>query len=119
MTRESGSTALNKAVFDKAVLLECLSGDEEGVLEVCQAFLETFPLELRELQRALNEKDIEALECKAHGIKGAAANLGSATLQQAALALETAAKAEDMALAKRHLQHLEYRFAELKTVLSQ
>lgn len=106
-------------VFDKSVLMDCLSGDEESVAEVCQAFLDEFPNEIRLLRSLLDARDLEGLQCKAHGIKGAAANMGSEALRQAAFNLEKAAQAADIPSAEQSMANVDAQFIRLKAAIAQ
>ncbi|NER78787.1 MAG: Hpt domain-containing protein [Leptolyngbya sp. SIO1D8] len=104
-------------VFDRSVLLECLGGDEEGAAEICQIFLEDFPNDLQALQTGLQAGDASHVEYTAHGIKGAAANVGGEALRAVALKIEKAAKVGDLAAAEHHLAELETQFARLQEAI--
>lgn len=109
---------IDPRVFNRSVLLTCLAGDEAGVAEICQAFLADFPNDIAALRSFLAAEDMESLECKAHGIKGAAANMGSETLRQAALELEQSAQTEDLAVLRQQVDNLEVEFARLQQVVT-
>ncbi|MBE7384538.1 MAG: Hpt domain-containing protein [Leptolyngbya sp. SIO1E4] len=106
-------------VFDKSALLGCVGGDEEIAAEVCQAFLDDFPNDIQVLRACTQAGDSEDLACRAHGIKGAAANLGAEALRKVAFETEKAAKAGDMNAALSHIAELEIQFAQLKAAIEQ
>lgn len=85
--------------FDRAALLERLGGDETILTEIVRVFLEDAPGQFQAMQEAAASGDAVVLRRLAHTMKGAAGTVGAARLQQAALVLEQAVVAGDMALA--------------------
>jgi HPt (histidine-containing phosphotransfer) domain-containing protein len=84
-----------RPVFARRDLLERLGGDEQLLAQVLEVFLSDAPLQLEALLRAVADADLAAVQRRAHGLKGAAANVGAMALRGAALELEVAADAGD------------------------
>jgi HPt (histidine-containing phosphotransfer) domain-containing protein len=80
-------------ILDRQSLLTRLDGDEELAGEILALFIEDAPLQLSELDSALTAHSLEQVARVAHTIKGAAANIGGLRVEQAARALEAAARA--------------------------
>ena len=74
-------------------------GDVDFLQEVIKAFLEDIPVRAQTLRQAIAQGNIEEAERESHSIKGAAASVGAERIRAAALAVERAAKEEDMSKA--------------------
>ena len=83
--------------FDPAVLLDLLGGDREAVAEILAEYDADAPRQLAELREAVAAGDAERVRRLAHTLKGASANVGAEALRGAALRLEQAAAAGDLA----------------------
>ena len=105
-------------VFDRAAALDLMEGDEELLDELVALFLEEVPPRLQELHAALTAAETNKLERIAHGIKGAASNLGAEAIRAAALALEQIGGAADLTAAPAALTRLEEELARLRVVLA-
>jgi CheY-like chemotaxis protein/HPt (histidine-containing phosphotransfer) domain-containing protein len=101
-------------VFDRAGVLTRLMDDEDLVRTVVEGFLEDIPKQIESLRRYLAAGEAEGALRQAHTIKGAAANVGGESLRAAALEMEKAVKAGDLADVLARLPDLESRFARLK-----
>jgi two-component system sensor histidine kinase/response regulator len=104
-------------VFDRAAFLERLMGDEELLREVTEMFLADLPVQLEGLAAAMGSGDCRLVGQLAHGIKGAAANVGGEALRESASELEKAGKAGDLAALKTLLPEARERFARLKDAM--
>ncbi len=100
------STEPATPVWDRTALLGRLMDDQELAAVVIAAFGDDMPLQLAALKAALAAGDKPALASRAHGIKGAAANIGAEVLRGLALAMEKAAKGGDLAAAASLLPQL-------------
>ncbi len=89
-------TPAQKPIFDRAAALDRMADDEELLLEVIEAFMEDAPRQMAMLRRNLEASDAQEMGRTAHGMKGAAANLGAERVREAALHIEDAGKAEDL-----------------------
>ena len=76
---------------DLAVALRWLGGDQALLRELVGIFVDDGPKRLEALREAMKAADVQQLEQVAHSLKGSAAILGAARLQESALALEEAA----------------------------
>jgi HPt (histidine-containing phosphotransfer) domain-containing protein len=74
--------------FNRADLLERLSGDEDLLADVVTMFLEDCPVRVAALHLAAEARDAGRLQTEAHALKGAAANLSAYGVSNAAGALE-------------------------------
>jgi len=72
---------------DLAVALRWLGGDQALLRELVGIFVDDGPRRLEALREAMKAADVQQLEQVAHSLKGSAANLGAARLQESALAL--------------------------------
>ncbi len=77
---------------DWSALLECAASDESYARELVTLYLACGDEALKALATAEQSKDVAALEAQAHSLKGASANLRARSVEQAAAALESAAR---------------------------
>jgi PAS domain S-box-containing protein len=106
-------------VFDRAATVARLMGDEDLARTVIEGFLEDVPKQIEALRSYIAAGDIEGSVRQAHTIKGASANVGGETLRAAAVEMEKAAKAGDLADVMSRLPDLEVRFARLKEAMQE
>lgn len=74
-----------------------LAGDRNLLAKLFRLYLEETPKKLTALDAAWAAHETYQVERLAHSIKGASATVGALALQQAAMALETATKTQDLA----------------------
>jgi two-component system, sensor histidine kinase and response regulator len=101
-------------VFDRLGLTERLGGDEELIRDVVSCFLDDIPLQLRRLEEHLRAGDAASAGAQAHGLKGAAANVGGAAFSATAHEMERAGRAGRLDAAAALMPELERRFAVLQ-----
>lgn len=101
--KEKGSQAppapvlsVSNDVMDVSQALERLDGDRELLEELARLFADEWSKTAAEIDAALNAPDAQSLDRCAHGLKGAAANLGAHRLSEAALELEKLARAGNL-----------------------
>lgn len=94
-------------------LLERFDGDLSLVRQLVGLFLEEYPASLRELERALEAKDLEALAAAAHALKGSVGYFDSPAASAAALRLERVSRGRDLAAAARALEELKLELQRL------
>jgi PAS domain S-box-containing protein len=111
------SPASAAPVFDRAAFLERVLGDEELVREVTEMFLADLPVQLERLAEVVGLGDCPLAGQVAHGIKGAAANVGGEALREVAFEMEKAGKAGDLVALKALLPRTLERFARLKSAM--
>ena len=91
---QAGGTPLP---LDPTVLAPLTGGDPVETRALLDDYLATTETDLRALRAAETAGDLAQLAREAHKLKGAARLVGAVPLAEAALAVETAAKAEDRA----------------------
>ncbi|GEM_PF-4247680 len=99
LIRSSASAVLNHQVPIIAITANALQGDQERCLEAGMNDYVSKPIAPEALVDALDQSRTDEVQRVAHAVKGAAANRGGERLREAAFALETAAKAGDLAQA--------------------
>lgn len=87
-TENENSKSAKVVVWDAAVALERLGGDQELFHEVVGIFLEEIPGHLATLRKAIHEGDAKTVEITAHSLKGEMGYLGITDLVQKAGELE-------------------------------
>jgi HPt (histidine-containing phosphotransfer) domain-containing protein len=102
MPPDSGNADLQREQhrIDREAALRRLGGDERLFADIVGFFREDAPPLLRSLQDAIRDRDPDQIARSAHSLKGLAANLGDDALIDAALAVERAARARQLALAE-------------------
>lgn len=93
--------------LDLASALARVGGDEELLREIAGIFLEQCPEALREVNRAIETADGEALEHAAHSLKGSVGNFGAKDAYDAALRLELAGRHREFGRTGEALSDLE------------
>jgi HPt (histidine-containing phosphotransfer) domain-containing protein len=104
-------------VFDRAVALSRVGGDEELLKEIAVLFLEDYPKSLIELHLAIEAGDARRVERTAHGLKGSVSNFGARPAVDAAMELETLGREQEMAEVEPVLRTLEQALAALRPEL--
>src|SRR6185369_8933599 len=90
--RPAVSSVNRKRVLDEESLMERVEGDLPLLREMVQAFRSDAFGTLEKIHRAVVDKDAEALQGRAHALKGSAATLAGPLAVAAALKLENLAK---------------------------
>ena len=106
-------------VWDSAVLLERMSGDEELAKRMLDSFLGLMPQQITVLKKEVAAGDLPASLRQAHSIKGAAANVGGEAMRALAAAMEAAGRAGDLDGIKSRLDGLDQAYALLKAAMVQ
>jgi PAS domain S-box-containing protein len=107
------------AVFDRAVLLEALDGDEDLLRTLAGLFLEDAPFIRAALNDAVARADAKELERTAHRLKGSAGVFQAADLAAAAAVLEVMGGSGDLDGASRVVRELEPLLEHLTTLLAE
>ena len=104
---------------DVAAALELVDGDEELLQAAVRMFLEEdCPRQMEMLRAGLEQQDALAVKEAAHGIKGAASNLGGRVVSAVALRLETIGREGDLAGTDGLLGELEAELARFAAFFS-
>ncbi|HQF56449.1 MAG TPA: response regulator [Fibrobacteria bacterium] len=108
---------LDLPVFDRDGFLGRVLDNEALARKVVGSFLETIPGLIESLKPLVDSGDAQAAGDLAHGIKGAAANVGAEALRDMAARMESAGRARDLAALKEQQPLLEARYEALRKVL--
>jgi HPt (histidine-containing phosphotransfer) domain-containing protein len=103
--------------FDAAALMHHVGGDRELLREIVEIFLATAPQMLADVRGAVVSDDCQKVEQAAHALRGAAGNFFSASVEQAALALEAMGRSRDLADAKSAFGALAAELDKLRSLL--
>jgi HPt (histidine-containing phosphotransfer) domain-containing protein len=94
-----------------------LMGDMMIVNHILKSFGSNLENQLQVIRSAVAAQDLTAISRAAHALKGAAANLSAEPLRAACMAMESAAKAQDLATATGSAAAIEKAAQELRGVL--
>ena len=119
LIRETAEFAPKAPVFNKAGMMACLMDDGALARTVAEVFLQDIPLRLAALRACLGAGDAPGAARQAHFVNDAAANVGGELLRAAALELEKAAEAGDLAGAGLRAAELEEQFGRLKRAMAE
>jgi len=81
----------NDQVFDPAIGIKRVGGDEELFSGLLAGFVKELPSKIDVMEKCLAERDMDGLSRGAHNLKGVSANLGALQLSQYAGRLENRA----------------------------
>lgn len=105
-------------VFDRAGALGRMDGDEDLLQEIIAVFLADVPDRMQDLQQMLTATEASGVERIAHGIKGAAANVGAEATRAVAAEVEQLGRAGDLQQAAAAITRLEQEVERLRTQLA-
>jgi len=94
-------------------------GNEDLIVKVVGLFIDTYPLQIKDLVQAVQAEQAGQVHALAHAIKGAAASIGAKPLAQAALQLEMAGRQGDKTVFADRLEQLQVAFGQLDVFLAQ
>jgi HPt (histidine-containing phosphotransfer) domain-containing protein len=102
----------------KAEVLARLNGDENLLHEIVQMYFEDCPGLVKQIERAINDKNSTALTRAAHDLKGLLSNFSSPRATAAIQALEQTGKHNQMDEAIARLDLLHHELSRLSSVLN-
>jgi len=94
------------AIFDERAALSYTGGDRRLLKQVITLFRSEHAASLRRIDRALKQRDSEALRMAAHAMKGAIATVGSPAGRESAAELESMARSSRWPEAERAVSDL-------------
>ncbi|MCX8159765.1 MAG: Hpt domain-containing protein [Candidatus Saccharicenans sp.] len=103
--------------IDRKEALERIGGDEAFLQELLIIYDEEFHEKYDELEKAVQEKDFQAIREAGHYLKGASANLSLPALREAAWKMEQAGQNQNLEAAREALSSLEKEYQRLKEFL--
>ena len=109
--------AVEIAIWDRAALLERISGDVDREKKLLESFLKHMPLQITALRKLTEIGDMEAAARQSHNIKGTSAIVGGEAMRAVAAAMEAAGHAEDLQGIQSRLDELEGAYAQLKEAI--
>lgn len=89
-----------KISINKAKAMDLLAGNEELYIQVCKWFMEFIPDNVRQLEEAIDNGDIDSIMLQAHSLKSGAGSIGSDKLMNIASELEQSVKDKNMVKTK-------------------
>ncbi len=109
---------MEKKLLDLETALERLGGDKEFLIELLQELLQQVEEELPKLKKAIEEQNYDEVRSMAHGLKGAAANLGADKAMEVFLKLEMMGKEQNLDGAPEALEEAQRLNVELKSYIT-
>jgi PAS domain S-box-containing protein len=98
------------AIFDYSGMMERLMDDEILARKLTTMFIDDMPKQINALKQALLACDSKNAELHAHSMKGAAGNLGTNLLRNAAAEIEKSGKAADLVAMSSLIPELEKQY---------
>jgi two-component system, sensor histidine kinase and response regulator len=113
----AASATPDLSVFDEAALLTLVGGDDELMQEIIDLYLAEYPRLMRDIHAAVAGEDARALNFAAHALKGSVGNMAASRSYNAALELETLARAGNLREARASMATLARELARLQDAL--
>lgn len=98
---------MSNSPIDEDALLDLVDGDRDFLASLVETFRADCAAYLDAIRKAVDTDNAEALRQKAHGLKGAAANMQAEAVRAAAHRLEELGRAGGLNQAPEALQRLE------------
>jgi CheY-like chemotaxis protein/HPt (histidine-containing phosphotransfer) domain-containing protein len=109
----------NKDIFDSSFLMNRVENDEKLFFEIIELFLIDTQLQLENLKSALDSKDTAQVKFITHTIKGSASNVGSNSIKDIAMQIQTSIEEDNLDKTSSLYKTLEDEFEKLKIVLNE
>jgi CheY-like chemotaxis protein/HPt (histidine-containing phosphotransfer) domain-containing protein len=103
-----------RTVFDEADALRRAGGDRKLLQELIALYRADAPATLDAIDKALGDRDAEALRIAAHTLKGSAATVGGTAVRAAAASVENVAKTGSLDGAAAAIAELRAQFSKLE-----
>ena len=114
---ETDNPCADPFLFDRQALLNRLMGDQTLVNAIASGFLADMEQQLAAVKGFAQQSEIVPFTAQSHKIKGAAANIASRAMEEAAAAMEAAGRAGDGADLVVLAGELERRFALVRAMM--
>ena len=105
--------------FDLEDALEKVGGDMEIFREIIEVFLESYPDQLREIRKAIDDSDAGVLERASHTLKGSVGTFAAKKAHETALRLEAIGREGKLEGAPGEYSKLEQELKELEAALKE
>ena len=109
---------MEKKVIDWETAVERLGGDKEFLIELLNELVEQIDQSMPGLKQAIEQKNYPEVRSIAHGLKGAAANLGADKISAKFYELETMGKEQKLDGAMDRFNEVLQLNSELKAELT-
>ncbi len=113
-----GESLMDRKVIDWETAIDRLGGDKEFLIELLHELVGQIEQALPDLQKAIEQQDYSEVRSIAHGLKGAAANLGADQISANFYELEMMGKQENLTGALEKLNEVFSLNEDLKEELS-
>jgi two-component system sensor histidine kinase/response regulator len=78
--------------IDMKMALETVDGDEDFLKELWEIFIKEGPVMIKDIKKAIDEKDLHLLKEQAHALKSSSGHVGAVLIKELALELELGAE---------------------------
>jgi len=85
-----------KTIFDRVAFLACIGNNLKLADKITKMFIDSYPKHLSKIQKAITDRDNNALTHTAHSFKGMVLNLSADAVSDAALKLEMIGREGDL-----------------------
>lgn len=107
----------NSKIIDYSSALERVGGDESFLKELIDLYIEDFGEKFVQLQKAVEQENLDQVKEIGHSLKGSSGNLSLPSLQEASYQMEMAGKEKNIEKAKKALTLLDQEFIQLNEFL--
>ena len=115
---EAASVEPADSVIDRSAMLEQVDGDPELLSELVILFLETYPVLLEDLRRAIQDQASSRVRDAAHNLRGAVSNFQVTTAVDLAQSLELMGRDGDLKGAEARFTRLEAEMRRIEGALA-
>jgi CheY-like chemotaxis protein/HPt (histidine-containing phosphotransfer) domain-containing protein len=105
-------------IFDETAALSYTGGDRRLLEDVVHLFRADYPSSLRQIDRAVQRRDPEALRLAAHRLKGSIATVGAPAARRVAADLEETARSQDFERARHASAKLRHEIERLESAFA-
>ena len=95
-----------EVIFDRLACLIRMGEDDDFLSTMLEKFVELMPLEIEDIQTALNAGDMKMVAYHAHKLKGMSANISALRIFKVAGSIEVAAAGDEIDRLRRFLKQL-------------
>ena len=104
-------------LIDREGALNRMGGDEELYMDLIKLFIDNAPEQITQLKEAIEAMDMDLAKRSAHSLKGASANVGFVTVQQAALQAEALSVNKEWEKLKDSFEYIKIEFEKVRSLL--
>jgi len=116
-TNEINPGLKSHIAWDKSDALKRVGGNPVQLLALIELFLEDMPVQIAELQTAIEQANLDNIRRTAHTIKGVSSNLGGLNLQKLSAKMEADANNQSLDSASQQIEAIVEAYEQLKQLL--